>query len=551
MKTLIKSIILSLLLFNIADISASYCYHPLYQSELLLENGKLYILSTQKDHNGISYISQQKVPVSTDIDLTGFKVIGYMYDDGFIFSNKDAYYALKSWNDSPNGKQIEKLFDIAQVTDTMPGWFFRVNNVWRYVYANLYQDKIVSKSLPLLPKNVTQLSHYHDGFSHKQILRDKQNLYILNKENGDLKKYPVSTNGSEFEVMAESREGELLLKNTQCVYKFRRGELTIIPKLTPSQTKLVYNRYSDKNYLYDDNTFYEMSDSMTYKDITNEFNFLGVKSGFLTFRFTDSPSPVFYDADSTLWAYANLSMRDGPTVTFYPLKKATYVNEKLGYFLYEGKIYQGGWDAGYKINDISLDYVKQLERLSPFSPSYFLTDGDVLYYSKYSERKFQPIDWMTAKTKYVYGLGHINYFEENNKLFRIDNNKIDSTAQVINIDGPVKNFTLAIASRDHLLVEGRLLKNIANKDEMEFIGSTARIIRQCDNAGTPPVKIDFFYFFHDKEKVYYYYTGLKEMKILDGLRPYDYQADNYQDLKTLESYTNEEPIEEDRRLWEW
>ncbi len=81
-----------LLLFSIkAD--ASYCYSGITSYKVIAEDSKLFLRTTVKDGNRISYISDETVMVADDIDLSGFEIVGEI-EDGIVFSTDKAYYIL-------------------------------------------------------------------------------------------------------------------------------------------------------------------------------------------------------------------------------------------------------------------------------------------------------------------------------------------------------------------------------------------------------------------------------------------------------------------------
>lgn len=534
-----KFIFLLLFLFSYCHIQASYCYHGIIRYELFAENDKLQLLVTYKDGNNISYISQSQTTVADDINLSGFEVVKEL-EEAIVFKTDQAYYYLRKTRYEEGTKLIEKLYNVAEVSDVADGCFFRVGGVWRCVYPKYFKEQVVKKALPVLPKSFKVVRWYYD-YDYKLLLADKQNLYIVDYRDGSVRKTFVSSAG--FEIIAESPKGGLIVKANQNVYTYNRdsdekGLLKKIPKLTASQTRISYHENYYESYLSDDDTFYELNSNLYYSDLTSEFNFMGKKNGLAADSIIRSRDISFFDTDSTLWVRANISMRDGPTVTFYPLKDARFIDENNRYILYKNKIYQTGWDAAYQLNNVNEDEARKIVSLRQMPGYTYLTDGESVYYG------LKKIDWLTPRAKHFYGRRMTSFYEDGDKLYQVDNNNVEKPLSEWNIDTPLKHLKLAYASKDYLIIEGRVIKNIADKNSMEFIGSTLRLVRPCDDARTPPYKIDFFYFFKDKDKVYYYYTGLNQMKVIGGLNPVEYEIDNYTHLKILESHTNEEPIED-------
>lgn len=540
--------LLILILMSCMQLNASYCYSGIGESNLYVEDGKLYRGVTSKDHNGVSYISKGKTMLVDNINLSGFKVLSER-SEVLTFSTDSAYYLLRTGCCLGNKEQkLFKLYDKKEISDVVEGLFFKVKGEWQYVRPVPFKDEVEKMVMSVLPKSFEVVRWYNYWGDHL-LLRDKQNLYIVNLGYGNILKTFVSENG--FEIIADNQKGGAIIKAGEKVFTYNRdnedrekGKLHIFPDLTASQTKISFIDGYTESYIYDDDTFYEMNSSFFYSNLTPEFNFIGMKDGFShisEFTRKTLQDISFFDADSTLWVRANISLHDGPTATFYPLVGARYVDEDKEYILYKGNVYDSAWGAAYQRNKVNTEDIKSLSQYKYIHlGSVYSTDGEYVYY------KTDKIDWLTPHAKRVFGIGYIHYYLDGNKLIEADNNNPLSPISVEIINSPPVDLTLAYATDNIILVEGRSIKNIADKNSMSFLGSTVRVVRMCDSFGTPPVKIDFFYFFRDKAKVYYYYTGLDEMKILEGLNPNDYKPDNFDHLKILESFTNQQPIETEK-----
>lgn len=551
MKQYPKLLFIVLLFISTSSVYASWRYHGVATQRIFTREGKLYLEETYKDDNGISYISQDTAMIADDIDLAGFETIAQT-PESIIFITNSAYYMVIKKDRWLNPKKtVEKLYNRNEVTGINGGYFFRVGGKWKYVYAKAYVEKLFEKNLEILPSKFDILTRFND-YGPWLILRDDHNIYLLNIDNGDLIQTFVSSN--KFEILAQGDRGKMLIKTDKDISSYnikrsagnnRSGELAIVPKLVPSRTRILFEEGRRYNFLWDDDTMYLLNSDLEPEDITPQFNYSekGHKFLFVDFMIDDNYGASFIDVDNIMW----VCVKNGPSTTVYSLGHATYYDRDRYYILYDDKVYRSGWNVVNKIEGINPECLKYIYNYSCSENFPFLAYRESYYWKDENNcqlgLKFEKC--LTSHAKLISSQENTYLYEDGNNFVILNNNELTEDSILIrSLDAPLKNLTIAYAARNFLIIGSQIFKNIANRDDMEFLGSTVRIIRGEDNAGTPPAKIDYFIFFRDKKNVYYHYTGLNEIKIIKGVNPNNYSVDNFGALKYLESLTHEMPIEE-------
>jgi hypothetical protein len=86
---------------------------------------------------------------------------------------------------------------------------------------------------------------------------------------------------------------------------------------------------------------------------------------------------------------------------------------------------------------------------------------------------------------------------------------------------------LAFAFDDKILIEKRLIKNIGDFATMEFVGSSVEVVSPCDGNGKSSVKVNYVYYFRDKNALYLYKSGQDGLKKLNVANPKEYTEENF------------------------
>ena len=90
-----------------------------------------------------------------------------------------------------------------------------------------------------------------------------------------------------------------------------------------------------------------------------------------------------------------------------------------------------------------------------------------------------------------------------------------------------KDLKLAFAFDDKILIEKSLIKNIGDFATMEFVGSSVEVVSPCDGNGRSSVKVNYVYYFRDKNALYLYKSGQDGLKKLNVANPKEYTEENF------------------------
>ena len=324
-------------------------------------------------------------------------------------------------------------------------------------------------------------------------------------------------------ILADYDRGEILLKDENKVYVFYESSTILkpIPKLTASSTN--YRESEDfygEHFLYDDDTFYLTTIRFIYRDITTSFNAFGKTKGFSDGEFVVTNKSSFDTKDGLIWMFLSggKTIEDYSTVFFYPLT-AHYLNSYRSLYSYDGKIYPNNWSAANKSQPMDVSIVKDLNtfRCTDFGYSY-----------------------QDSLASYIYESDNRVLKEVAPKISKIDSLKTDP-------DSNFKPFALGYTYGDKIVIENTEIENIANKNNLEFIGSTIDVIQACDNRiDQTSVRVLYNCFFKDDSRVYFFQMGQDKLSIIENISPSDYKVDDYDDLmklnKLAEKYKTEKEV---------
>lgn len=487
----IKLLVLLFLSLSIHQLQASYCYSPVYYHKLVIEGGAIFLEITAKGHDEVSYVSKGRIKVD-NITADGFQIVSEVgpealtiYKDYYYLIDKDSYYLKKHG--------ATKLLSTKGVSKIIQNKYFLINSTWYQLTVDKYSREISKKRIPNLPPNFEIIQDYGRGYF---LLKDDKRVYV---------------------------------------YEEKSNKLKVIPKLDAKTVQFFESGWLyDSHFLFDDDTFYLTNLDFNCEDITSEFNLLGKKNGFSKFGEFNKSLIAFDAGDGYLWTYNKhgVELKNGNRVNFYPIE-ATFITEDKNLLLFNGKVYDYG---SYAISEwFSLDTSEIADISKLHKKGSFYTDSINAYVHDYNNKMFKKIDWLSANYTFENG----NYID-NGYLKKIDQDR--SLLSAVKLTSPIKNYSNFYTYNDKIVLNGVEIKNTLG-DSLEFIGSTLDIIRPCDNRGTPPVLINTYYFFKDKEAIYSHYTGECRLRKIPDLNPNDFN-DNYEDLMKLTNIDKRKFVED-------
>lgn len=481
-------------------ISECYHYHTPKYYEILVKNDKVVFQHTIKDPNNISYVSRETI-ILESINSKDFKIIAedesnilFATIDGHFIAEKDVYEIQR--------QGVSKIANNNSITKTAGTNFICKKGVWYYI---------------------TPISH-NKGLNENEIKNMPENL--------------------EFLLADALREGTLY-KNKEAVYIFNYETLSFkkIKNLNGSQVKFKkINNYLKKHFLYDDDTFY-LLDYNEYIDYTDQF------TSMTEFTSLKNAEIIVYNRynisintnDGIIWMYLNFSITDenGNLKKIVPIK-ATYLGTNKEFIHYNGKVYNDFNDLLRNYGPLNIDAIIDINALDYDSHFYF--DKKSKYLFDYDTNTFNAVSWLPSNTTlyknnslYTYGfLGNSPFYADDNYIYFIKDPK--EKYKTLTHSSEIKDLKLAYAYDNKLLIENNEIENIADRDTIEFIGSTVNVIQGCDGGrGQHPVIIDVYYYFKDRNNVYFYNTSGKKMKKLPSQHIADVKIDDYDYLSKLTS----------------
>ena len=62
---------------------------------------------------------------------------------------------------------------------------------------------------------------------------------------------------------------------------------------------------------------------------------------------------------------------------------------------------------------------------------------------------------------------------------------------------------------------------------MQFVGSSVEVVSPCDGNGKSSVKVNYVYYFRDKNALYLYKSGQESLRKLNVANPKEYTEENF------------------------
>lgn len=470
--------------------SECYHYHTKTSYEVVVEGEAVFLVMKTKDPNGISIsgYSKEKLPISAK----EARFVAHYYSDIVIVANADYYYAVEvgdyAWREK---KAPLPLFKTERVSENFGSRMFCIDGKWQWISIDIYHRKIETKLVENFPDRAEML---HDFGYQNFLLKNKHSLVIFDER--DQKVTPI------------------VGLNTEKV-RFEKGE-------DPTDTC----------FIFDEHSFYGIERNGKYFNMTEDFKMVGFKGKFTDARWIRSSlGGILLDfQDGDLWV-----CDEKRQMKFYPLKNSTYYPQN-GLIFYNDRYYSGVTDLqlyhgyGFDVSRVNLAQLRELDK-------YDLYYDDFQYYTR-AGRVFRPVrigeesqKLLLTKTyqdqsfhSYRGGTKPFKVVDNVLYFFSVDYNrwnwmktpKIDFIIEEkISLKTPIKELTMGFLFNDVLLIENQMVKNIGNRDTMEFVGSTVDVISGCDGGdGTLPVEVSYHYFYKDDQAVYHYNEKDKEMKKL-------------------------------------
>ncbi len=504
---MIKRILIPIFTILNMALNASDCYHYHTKTyhEIKTEKGKAIWVRTVKDWNDVSIVSVEKTPIE---NINSNEVTKLAEDEnGFLISDDTYYYWLERNSFFAKRTGACKIIAKEKVSETFGTKAFCIDGKWKYIDYNVYSNTSETKDLKGFPNNPTILQHKE---IKSYLLKDDKNVFAYNE---------------------------------------REGTITVLKDLDASTTHFVWpdldSKYGD-SFIYDNNTFYLIDINYEIqRDITADFP---QDTDFSKMEITVNQWGVFMELDNMIWAYvkSGISLTDGRTIYFYPIEDAKWLNDQKEFVVHDNNLYRSAWELVYKRNYIDLSEVSRSESLRKKEWGYY-TDGVHNYILKYLAKeqrsayitqKFVKINANIPDTIQLFNTGHFSYqhrqdgvLSDGNTIFHLTDEF--EVKEMYTHQSAIKKLKLAYAFDDKLLIENKLIPSIADRETLEFVGSTVDVISPCDGGrGQYDVVVEYNYYFKDKNRVYKYHTGENALQILD-LPPTEISEENFIDRMVL------------------
>ena len=489
-------LILTLVLTSIVNSSECYSYHTSEKHLIKKINGNFYLITRVIDPNGVSIASQQKIK----IDIEGVKNLEYVSEDKSIILvvSENAYYWIDKNPYTFEDIGLVKITDRKNVSETFSTKLFCINGNWNYFSG--YRNKITSKKITDFPS------------------------------------------GSE--IIYDFGRGSYLLKNAEkvSVYNELEGTIKVIPKLNSKNVRFKKANWDyDNHFLYDEDTFYLINiNFQNLENITSSFTL----QGFSEF-FTDSAFIVddWYNSflscnDGTIWLYNKHTFTDnsGNRLYFKKYQDLKLLNNS-NFLIQNNKVYRHNFRNPVDVSEV-LDLKNLRKHKKFFAHKDFYTDGKGIYFFDFIDTngntKLKKID-LSLETKCYKGIQSYAYqsapfYADNHKIFlwSMGDKKL---IELTDFSSEIKDLSLAYAFDNKILIEGKIIESIADRETLEFIGSTVDVISDCDGGeGQYPVEVEYNYYFKDKNSVYSYHSEDKKLTKLDSVNHKTINTNNFLDI---------------------
>lgn len=499
MKYKILRILLLIVFFaNYELAGASDCYHYYTKNvnTIKVEKGKVFLIKTVVDPNGISIMSYRKIPLD-DIKIKNIHIVSEN-KDGIIIANSEFYYWLR--NTYKLEQPIIKIIEAKKVLKRFGKNTFQINGMWTHIYPNPFSDEIEYTVIKDLPNNPIIIKNFENCY----LIKDKSKVYAYDEEKKTIK---------------------------------------IIPNLEANKTQFfeTYN-IGDAHFLYDDDTCYRIwKDFDRPDDITQSFKVLGLKNKFTEQKIIKINFDYFLDFnDGKIWVYDknSISLKDKSRPYFYPIDKAKYY-KNFEMICFNNLFYNNGWNLLYERNGIDMSLMQNKENFKLVFDNIYSDgqkrytkneNGKIVPTNKYNEiENFSDLEmrYNNALHSCRHNLSIFWIYKKNICYLNRDLGKFEN---FIKYNSTIKDLKLAYAFDNKLLIENEIIEHNMDFNTIEFIGSNVRVINACDGGrGEYPVEVEYDYYFKDKNAIYLFHTGKKELEKLKLEPPKNYTQENFMD----------------------
>lgn len=481
-----KLILVVLCFFPLGKIRANECYryHTSKEYRVTIDAPNVFLVEIEKDPNGVSIVSYKRILLK--INSNNARFVAYnAKEKAVIVANSEGYFWIDEAIFSNSTIKPFKLAEANQVSETFGSDLFCISGKWQSLQYEASIGKINRQEVagfPNSPKIISTLDF----------------------------------------------KGNLLLKDKTSVYAYNENQKTIqkIANLEASSVVFKERDFYQDSFLYDEDTFYLVNfDQARFEDITKDFAWLQLRKKFTEARFINKITGDYSldFADGTIWAYDENKFRvNDKRVAFFPFKNTKYFPES-GLYFHQNTFFRYSKRLIHpKANAMDMTEVKNPDQLKLIADELYY-DGNLFYKYNYNSRKLTSLPKNTGafvllNSEYYSNASALSYGRKN-LPFRVKDRKIIytndhyETRKEIPIQGKIKDLTLAYVFDKKMLIEEKLIDNIADYNTIEFVGSTVDIISGCDQNNTPVV-VEYNYFFKDKSSVYIYNNKEGKMRIL-------------------------------------
>lgn len=485
----------------------SECYHYHYQKSdtIINRDGKLYLQHTDKDPDGITYVSRNLTPV-TGMDTQGFQQIA---DDetSFLVRNKTGYYLIKK--ERPYDNESTKalwLWNSKSVQKTSGATLIRIDGQWQFVKPR-YDNTILIIRLPQLPKDFEILYNNSRSESAVFLIREYTAIGVLN----------------------------ITYSDGQRSYQYGH-----IPGLNAATTVFHEgNYYLDDFILMDNNTAYLINYDLNYTEHTSDFTNQGKKENFHLMQLhRNHGNEMIFEDSSQLWVHFKdgIDLQGGDRSYFYPVE-GSFIGAGSDIIKTEDGNFTSGYNAVHNMDPININAVADIASLEYLNAGeykdnvhrYTLPEGNILTIAldeiPVNAVYFPPINAYRAHTPAI----HVD-----NRNIYLTNEATAKPVKVIPHQGPVQKITKAYLFDRKIMIEEKLMSNPSGTGDLVFLGALAEPVSPCDGGrGQHPVVVEYCYFFKDGKAVYTYHSGDEQLTTIPGINPDTLRADNYEDIQSL------------------
>jgi len=462
--------------------------------------GKNYLQLTVKDPDNITYVSQQRYPI-TNLNVPLTRVCED--EQSMVVKDKQFYYLLSKEIPYQQPVTLKKLYAVSSLVKVKNSRLIRSAGKWRYI----------------IPNNDTKR-----GFEEillEKLPADFEILYTFNR-------------GNDANYLIKSSK-QVAAVNISIEYKHNTYSYNPILKLNPLTT--VFTEAADdvdEHFLRDDRHFYLINYDLNLTEVTKQF-ITEKKTGFnkMHINLNSFHEPILSDGSNTLWIYFKdgIGLTDGSNPNFYPVE-GKFLNADSVIIVYDGKYYNNGWAAANEVEDLDLSLVKDKASLAVLSDGSF---ADKYQCYRIENYRLLPSSALSVPDG-VQKLPSIASYGAYMPALLVSPNFIirEESTDSISHKSAVKSLIKAYAFDDKLLIENQLVENLGNPEKMVFIGALADVIEPCDGGrGQHPVVVEYDYFFKDDNAIYAYHSKQKSLRVLRDFKPAEINIDNFDDIQKL------------------